>query len=123
MLKNKCGEEVINASQNVDLVTLPPCRCNLVQHIHHCNNQIAVCRRAGQLDPDITLFIEDHGWVLSNGLMETLGTEEEEKLILQQAVIDTLQNDFDEADSDEEEEGFDRGDKEDSLDSCSSDED
>jgi hypothetical protein len=54
--------------------------------------------------------------------MEPLWTEEE-KLILPQAVTDTLQNDFDDADSDEEEEGFDQDSIEDSLDWCSSDED
>jgi hypothetical protein len=53
LLKDKCGEEVINANQNVDLATLPPCRRSLVQHIRRCNYQIAVWRRADQPDPDI----------------------------------------------------------------------
>ena len=33
LLKDKCRHEVINANQEVDLATLPPCRRSLVQHI------------------------------------------------------------------------------------------
>jgi hypothetical protein len=55
--------------------------------------------------------------------MEPLWTEEEDELILPQAVIDTLQIDFDDADSDEDEERFNQDDIENSLDLCSSDDD
>jgi hypothetical protein len=90
-----------------------------VQHIRLCNYQIAVWRRADQPDPDIPLPTEGHGWVLNNGLMEPFWTKEEEELILQQTVIHTMQNDFDDADPDEEEEGYEQDDIENSLDSCS----
>jgi hypothetical protein len=55
--------------------------------------------------------------------MQPLRKEEEEKLILPQTVTDTLQNDFDDADSDEEERGFDQDGIEDSLELCCTDED
>jgi hypothetical protein len=55
--------------------------------------------------------------------MEPFWTGEEEELILPQAITNTLQNDFDDADSDEKERNFDQDGIEDSMDSCTSDED
>ena len=42
VLKEKCADEVISASQNTDLGTLPSCRHSLRQHVHRCNYQVVI---------------------------------------------------------------------------------
>jgi len=101
MLKEKCGDEVISASHNSDLATLPLCRRSFKQHAHRCNYQVAIWKRSDQPVTDIPLPTEGHGWTMKNEVLEPLWAEEEEELSLPQDVIDDLLNDV--HDSDEEE--------------------
>ena len=125
LLKEKCGEDVISASQNVDLATLPPSRRSLKQHIRRSNYQVAIWKHGDQPMPHIPNPTEGHGWVINNGSLEPLWTEEEEELTLPQTVIDDLVNDFPGSDDEEEDdrECFLQNGLDDSLDSSSEDSD
>ena len=101
LLTDKCGEEVISASQNTNLATLPPSRCSLKQHIRSCNYQVTIWKRGDQPVPDIPNPTEGYGWILNNGILEPLWTEEEEELALPQTVIDKVLNDVPDAEEEE----------------------
>ena len=67
MLKEKCGDEVISASHNIDLATLPPCRRSFKQHVHRCNYQVAIWKRSDQPVSDIRQPTEGHAWTMTEG--------------------------------------------------------
>jgi len=102
MLKEKCGDEAISASHNIDLATLPPCRRSFKQHVHRCNYQVAIWKRSDQPVPEIPQTIEGHGWTMKNEVLEPLWAEEEEQLSLSHDVTDDLLNDVHDTDEDEE---------------------
>ena len=61
-LKEKCGDEEINSSLNVDLSTLPPCRRSLKQHVRRVNFQAAIWKRTHIPNPDV-LDAAEGAWV------------------------------------------------------------
>ena len=127
LLKEKCGEDVISASQNVDLATLPPSRCRLKQHMHRSHYQVVIWKHGDQPMPHIPNPTEGHGWVVNNGSLEPLWTEEVEELTLPQSVIEDLVNDVpgsdDEEEDDRESQCILQNGVDDSLDSSSEDSD
>ena len=74
--------------------------------------------------PHIPNPTEGHGWVINNGSLEPLWTEEEEELTLPQTVIDDLVNGVPGSDDEEDDrECFLQNGLDDSLDSSSEDSD
>ena len=69
--KEKCGTHSADASRNVDLALLPPCKKVLVQHIKRVNYQVAIWKRAHESVPEIPHPC-DHGWVEEDGIQEPL---------------------------------------------------
>ena len=56
--------------------------------------RLQVAIRADQPVPDIPEPTQGRGWVLNNGILEALWTEEEEELVLPQDVIGRLLEDL-----------------------------
>ncbi|KAH3837095.1 hypothetical protein DPMN_110473 [Dreissena polymorpha] len=72
-IKEVCDDSP-NASKNVDLSVLPPCKQCLLQHIRRVNYQVGIWKRSHIPDPDIPLATEGHGWTKNTdtGLIEPL---------------------------------------------------
>jgi hypothetical protein len=63
MVKEKCGEgEYLNAEINVDLAAIPPCRCNLKEHIKKCNYQVSIWKHGLEQHPEIPTPSAGLGW-------------------------------------------------------------
>ena len=61
-VKEKCDDKPTDASRNIDLAVLPPCRGCLIQHIKRVNYQVGVWKRSHIGDPDILPVSEVHVW-------------------------------------------------------------
>ena len=100
LLKEICKDE-ISAKLNIDLAAFPPFHKSLKQPAFRANYQAAIWKRAHEPLPVIPNPTEGHGWVLSDGILEPLWTEEKEERVLPQAAIDSLLDDLPD-DEDEE---------------------
>ena len=105
MVKEKCGEgEDLNAEINVDLAAIPPCRCNLKEHIKRCNYQVGIWKHGLEQHPEIPTPSAGHGWTISDGMLVPLWAEEKvEEVMLPKELVDQL---LDEQDSDDEDDPF-----------------
>lgn len=102
LLKERCGDELLNADHNVDLSTMPPCRQTLEEHIKRCNFQVAIWKRALEPIEDAPAASDGHGWVDVDGVLEPLWSSEEEKLILPPEIVDFLEHLPDSDDDDDD---------------------
>ena len=83
-INDKCSDNGIVPTKNVDIGCLPPCRRSLVQHIRRTSYQVAIWKRA--LDPNPSVpDPEGHGWTRVDGKLEPLWYEGN---ILPQALVD-----------------------------------
>ena len=73
-LMKKCGNE-LNSSRNVDIGSLPPCKCSLLRHVRRANYQVGIWRRAHLPKPDIPDPVQGHGWQIVNGIIEPIWFE------------------------------------------------
>ena len=62
---------------------------------------MTIWKHGDQPVPDIPNPTEGYGWILNNGILEPLWTEEEEELALPQTVIDKVLNDVPDAEEEE----------------------
>ncbi len=90
MLKDKCKDGVISANMNIDPVMLPNCCRSLKQHVRRANYQTGIWKRVHQTLPEILNPTEGHGWVLKDGTLVPLWTEEEDLVFYQQVIYDLL---------------------------------
>ena len=97
MLKEKCGDEEINSSLNVDLSTLPSCRRTLKQHVRRVNFQVAIWKRAHIPNPDVPDAAE--GWGNGDWCLQPLWIENEYELVLPDSVVKDLLQEQTEEDS------------------------
>ena len=70
-LMEKCGNE-LNSSGNIDIGSLPPCKCSLLQHVRRANYKVGIWRRAHLPKPDISYPVQGHGWQIVNGIIEPI---------------------------------------------------
>ena len=101
MIKEKCGDDVLNANHNVDMATMPPCKRTLREHIKRCNFQVVIWKKASEACPDVPPPFPAHGWTKNDGELVPFWTQEEE-LILPQEMVELLTEDFPESDDDED---------------------
>lgn len=102
MIQRKCGSEILKASKNVDLGSLPPCKSCLVQHIRRVNYQVGIWKHAHIKKPHIPAATDGHGWTLNHNKLEPLWTEDD---ILPVKLVDVLEKVLEntgDSDSDEE---------------------
>ncbi|KAH3750039.1 hypothetical protein DPMN_184555 [Dreissena polymorpha] len=80
-----------NASKNVDLSVLPPCKQCLLQHIRRVNYQVGTWKRSHMPDLDIPLATKGHGWPKNTdtGLIEPFWIDGD---ILPPQIIDVLED-------------------------------
>ena len=79
LLRHMVGDnEVLTMRSKVDLSKLPPCKDNLVPHIHRVNHRIAHFKQADQtqfLAPQAnrsgTRMVEDQKWIRTNMVLQT----------------------------------------------------
>ena len=99
-IKQKCDGET-DATKNLDLAALPPCKKVLIQHIR----RVSIWKNAHVAKPTIPDPCENHGWTRKNGDLEPLWFLERE--IVPEAMvdflIDTVVADSASSESDEEE--------------------
>ena len=105
MIQVKCGikDDKLDANQNVDMATIPPCRRTLEQHIRRCNFQVAVWKRAREQHPHVPDPRAGHGWTTGeDGCMIPLWTEDEEEVILPRELAEFLEELLDSDDEEDE---------------------
>ena len=81
MLKEKCGDEGLDTSMNVEMASFPPCSPVFKQHLRRCNYQTGIWKRALEQFPAVPdpTELEGHGWRKGeDGRVEPLWIEEEE---------------------------------------------
>lgn len=116
LLKERCGDEPLNANHNVDMASMPPCKQTLQEHIKRSNYQVAIWKRALEPMPDVPAASNGHGWVDVDGTLEPMWSAEED-VILPADVVDFLV-DFPDSDDEEEEEAVISYISEESLSTC-----
>ncbi|KAH3891900.1 hypothetical protein DPMN_016010 [Dreissena polymorpha] len=89
-IKEVCDDSP-NASKNVDLSVLPPCKQCLLQHIRRVNYQVGIRKKSHIPDPDIPLATEEHGWTnnTDTGLIEPPWIDGD---ILPPQIVDVLED-------------------------------
>ena len=75
--KQKCDGKATDASRNIDLALLPPCKKALEQHIKRVNYQVGIWKRSHESKPEIP-HPRSHGWVDEDGTLEPLWFRREE---------------------------------------------
>ena len=107
MIEEKCGDEGLDATKNVDMATLPPCRRTLKEKVKRCNYQVGIWKRARQQDPDVPNPAAGHGWTMGeDGMLVPLWSEELEVAIVPTELAELLEGDFESDDDDDEDEQF-----------------
>jgi hypothetical protein len=91
--KQKCDGKATDASRNIDLSLLPPCKKALVQHVKRVNYQVGIWKRSHAAKPDIP-HPSGHGWAEENGIMEPLWFRREELIPeqLTDILIDSIES-------------------------------
>ena len=102
-INDKCSDDGIVPTKNVDIGCLPPCKRSLVQHIRRTCYQVAIWKRALDPNPQVP-DPEGHGWTIVDGKLEPLWYEGS---LLPQALVDASVDHSEEAgesddDSDED---------------------
>ena len=75
--KQKCEGKATDASRNIDLSLLPPCKKALEQHIKRVNYQVGIWKRSHEAKPVIP-HPDGHGWIDEDGNLEPLWFRREE---------------------------------------------
>jgi hypothetical protein len=75
--KQKCEGKATDASRNIDLSLLPPCKKALEQHIKRVNYQVGIWKRSHEAKPVIP-HPDGHGWIDEDGTLEPLWFRREE---------------------------------------------
>ena len=100
IIKSKCKEnsDMISPSAHLELLSLPPCRKTLVQHIRRCNYQVAIWKRAHIAKVVPPSPTEGHGWRYDGNRLEPLWCEGD---VLPPRLVDVLVQNEDEQSDDE----------------------
>lgn len=101
LLKERCGDDPLNANHNVDMASMPPCKETLQEHIKRSNYQVAIWKRALEPMPDVPPPSDGHGWTNIAGTLEPVWSAEDD--ILPSNIVDFLE-DLSDSDNEEEEE-------------------
>lgn len=102
ILMEKCGDEGLDASVNVDMSSLPPCNRMFQQHLRRCNFQAGIWKRALEQFPAVPDPTTGHGWRKGeDGRLELLWLEEEEVAILPPELAELLEADMESDDEDD----------------------
>lgn len=108
-LLSKCGRDgKISLSRKINFASLPPCQSTMMEHMKRVNYQVWVWKHAHIAQPEIPDPTDGNGWVEEDG---NLAPRWSSKDILPVELVDILDTiDQDEAESDSEEEGEDESD-------------
>ena len=71
-IRRKCCStgETLDASTNIDLDVLPPCRNCLREHLKRVNHQLGILKRAHIAKPLYPVPTHDNGWQCIDGMIE-----------------------------------------------------
>ena len=71
-IRGKCCStgETLDASTNIDLDVLPPCRNCLREHLKRVNHQLGILKRAHIAKPLYPVPTHDNGWQCIDGMIE-----------------------------------------------------
>ena len=86
-ITNKCDGKV-DATRNIDMATLPPCKKTLVEHIRRVNYQVAIWKNAHIAQPNIPDPCDNNGWTKKTGVLEPLWFKENE--VVPESMVDML---------------------------------